>query len=307
MTRAWFPFYPADWLCDEDVCDMTLAQQGAYVRLLGHQWREGSVPAEPDRLRKLVRCSQEEFELIWQAVSKKFLPYPDAIGRLRNDRLYREYLAAKEIADKAVSSAKKRWNKPNAVAMPTQCEGSNTQHCEGNARAGAGECVGDSEVLSFALKGESEGETADPVQQQLIPDAPDLGKAPDAVRRVVDRWLPQALEVFRALQAARKRVIQGSRATRPTYTALAGIAGRLDAGQTLEECLTVVANCEAECRVNPASQQYFDAISPWRAENFERKLSANPRASPASRSPSVGRAEPGGHNTETRILTGDDL
>ncbi len=105
----------------------------------------------------------------------------------------------------------------------------------------------------------------------------DLGKPDSSKQRAsVDRQAEDALTILEALNAARGRAIQGCRPIRPTYSSLAGIAGRLDSGRSVDECLLVVANCEAESRFNSKSREFFDAVSPWRPENFERRLAANP-------------------------------
>lgn len=109
-----------------------------------------------------------------------------------------------------------------------------------------------------------------------VPQAPrsvacDLGRASPKVMAIVDKHLDAALTVFRALTAARQRVRPRS-SLKPSYDALAGIAARLDAGRTVKECLLVVAVYEAEVRSNPTAWRYFDAVSPWRPENFERTI-----------------------------------
>lgn len=124
----------------------------------------------------------------------------------------------------------------------------------------------------------------------------DLGK-PDSKRQraIVDHWLQPALQVLEQLNAARKRVIAGARDIRPTYSSLGGIAARLDAGKTCVECLAVIENCAEEVRRRSDAAQWFDAVSPWRPENFERKLAMNPIAADpkgARRLGNVGWAAP---------------
>lgn len=107
----------------------------------------------------------------------------------------------------------------------------------------------------------------------------DLGSAKSAgVRRVVDGWRDEAERVLDALNAARSRAMGSARAIRPTYASLTGIAQCLDAGKTVEECLLVIAAYEAEIPNNPQGKRYFDAVSPWRPDNFERALASAPSA-----------------------------
>lgn len=56
-----FQFYAAEWLADEHVRLMTLEQTGAYIDALAICWREGSIPACPDMLARLIGkgCTRE--------------------------------------------------------------------------------------------------------------------------------------------------------------------------------------------------------------------------------------------------------
>jgi hypothetical protein len=128
----------------------------------------------------------------------------------------------------------------------------------------------------------------------LEPDPPpkdddlDLGKPQGAEqRKVVDRWLDESLAVLEALNQARKRAIPNARGIRPTYVSLHKIAERLEARHTRDECMAVIEQCELAIRAgDDRGREYFDSISPFRAENFERKLAMPPptpgsaRASP---------------------------
>lgn len=49
-----FQFYAADWLSDEHVRTMTLEETGAYIDALALCWREGSIPADPEKLARLI-------------------------------------------------------------------------------------------------------------------------------------------------------------------------------------------------------------------------------------------------------------
>lgn len=57
-----FQFYPADYLSDANVDMMTLAEQGAYMRLLCHAWKStvvGRLPNEPETLALLSRAGKD--------------------------------------------------------------------------------------------------------------------------------------------------------------------------------------------------------------------------------------------------------
>jgi uncharacterized protein YdaU (DUF1376 family) len=80
-----FQWYPRDYLTDEAVVRMSLEQQGAYVRLLSHQWLEGSIPADMPGLAALCGTAPARMQKLWPAIAPKFEPVGD--GRLCNARL----------------------------------------------------------------------------------------------------------------------------------------------------------------------------------------------------------------------------
>ncbi|MGD0777492.1 MAG: bifunctional DNA primase/polymerase [Candidatus Solibacter sp.] len=59
----WFPFNVNDWLSDENVSCMEDYQVGWYICLLAQCWkRGGTLPNDPQRLRKLARaCNADQF------------------------------------------------------------------------------------------------------------------------------------------------------------------------------------------------------------------------------------------------------
>lgn len=111
-----------------------------------------------------------------------------------------------------------------------------------------------------------------PRAQARIGELP--GKPNEATKRAVDRWRPVAELVLDALNAARKRVQSASRGISPSYDSLKHIADRLEAGKSAEDCLHVVEVCEAECIADAGSFKWFDAVTPFRPVNFERKSAA---------------------------------
>ena len=49
-----FQFYPQDWLACDKVAEMTLEEEGVYIRLLCYCWTAGSIPADPERCARLA-------------------------------------------------------------------------------------------------------------------------------------------------------------------------------------------------------------------------------------------------------------
>lgn len=80
-----FQFYAADWLADEDVRAMSLAERGAYIDLLAFCWREGSIPDDIDRCARLLGCASKEMRAVWATVRERFAE-GDA-GRLVSKRM----------------------------------------------------------------------------------------------------------------------------------------------------------------------------------------------------------------------------
>jgi uncharacterized protein YdaU (DUF1376 family) len=109
--RPAFQFYPREYLTDEHVVLMNLEEQGAYVRLLCHQWLEGSVPAEIPALARLCGVAPAKMKRLWVCIAPKFQATPD--GRLVNERLERARKDTEEWkatqAEAGRRGAEKRW------------------------------------------------------------------------------------------------------------------------------------------------------------------------------------------------------
>lgn len=80
--RPAMPVYVKDIVSDERFILLSLAEQGLYWRLLCHQWLEGSIPADPRLVAKIVG---EDVTELWRAVSQFFAARDD--GRLINRKL----------------------------------------------------------------------------------------------------------------------------------------------------------------------------------------------------------------------------
>lgn len=84
----WFPFYYVDFFKDEKVKVMSNAQVGMYVRLLAHQWHEGSLPNEEGALGRIALATPGESDELLALVRACFCRNGRA-GRLVNRRLQR--------------------------------------------------------------------------------------------------------------------------------------------------------------------------------------------------------------------------
>jgi hypothetical protein len=113
-------------------------------------------------------------------------------------------------------------------------------------------------------------------EKQQPPPLP--GKPTATQRQTVDRFRAQAEEVLAALSAARRRVNPTARDLEPAYESLRHIADRLEAGKTVADCRHVIAVYEAECKADAKSFRWFNAVTPFRGDNFERNCAADPGA-----------------------------
>lgn len=113
-----FRLYAADFLADENVAMMDLAETGAYVRLLLFQWREGSIPADPLKLARLLNIPSKALALLWPALEPCFIPMRNNDDRLVNPRMERERkLAASLRRDRASAGSRGgKAKRDNALA-----------------------------------------------------------------------------------------------------------------------------------------------------------------------------------------------
>ena len=118
-----FRKYAQDWLVG--TMHLSLEAQGAYERLLCHQWVDGPLPADHAHLAKLLGVTPKRWAKLWEEIARHFPAQDD--GRLANPRLEFErskaegYRIARSVAGKVGSTA--RWQphsdrNSKAVAKP---------------------------------------------------------------------------------------------------------------------------------------------------------------------------------------------
>lgn len=246
----WMPWDVMKWLHDPEVQAMHRTARSMYFDLLNIQWVTGPLPDDLHKIAAVLHELPRSVAPHWQAIRARF--DRDSQGRLL--RLDIDSLAthARVVSEKRSNAAKHKNNGSANAPLDQRRE-------------------------------EREEKRRDPpvgppsAQTPLALVAPAVpvvgGKArTESQKERVDRWVAPALEVLAFLNAARRRVIPRCRETAADYAALAGICERLDAGKTVADCMAVIEQCEVEVRNNPASAQYFNAVTPFRADNFERKL-----------------------------------
>jgi uncharacterized protein YdaU (DUF1376 family) len=117
-----FQWYAADYLSDLKTMQMTLAEEGSYVRLLSVCWREGSLPADPAALKAICKGAQPS-ELVLGCFKRT-----DG-GRLIHLRLEHErdkqHAWREQKSRDGQKGAAARWSKPKelngrAIAGPLE-------------------------------------------------------------------------------------------------------------------------------------------------------------------------------------------
>ena len=114
----WFPFYPGDWLSSKTVELLTIAQEGAFLRLLAYAWLSNacSIPVDERELRRLAKWDDVDED--FAPVLGCFTPHPSNPNLLHNPRLYAEWLKSKTQHEayqkRAKAGAKARWSRKSA-------------------------------------------------------------------------------------------------------------------------------------------------------------------------------------------------
>lgn len=91
-----FQWYAPDVLTDGEFAEMEYDERGVFVTLLSFAWLNDGIPADQERIRRLLRIPPRDFERIWKAVSRCFEPRPGDAERLVNPRQERERVAQAE-------------------------------------------------------------------------------------------------------------------------------------------------------------------------------------------------------------------
>jgi hypothetical protein len=74
-SPPWFRFYPDKFWRDEAVQLLNYRQIGMYLKILSHDWTEGSIPSKWDHVRKLLKVeNDEDFAELVELIKGKFEP-----------------------------------------------------------------------------------------------------------------------------------------------------------------------------------------------------------------------------------------
>lgn len=127
---------------------MPLAAEGAYIRLLSHQWEDGHIDADLEDLARLCRVSKAEFQKLWKYLEPQF----PMVGSVRkNPRLAIEWekasgKVAKNRANASRGGSQKSSNRrakavaeeePEASERPSESPSESPSEIVANATANA--------------------------------------------------------------------------------------------------------------------------------------------------------------------------
>lgn len=59
MARYWMPFYVGDYIAD--TAHLSAIEHGAYILLLLHYWRKGSLPTDERQLASITKLNHREW------------------------------------------------------------------------------------------------------------------------------------------------------------------------------------------------------------------------------------------------------
>jgi len=91
-----FQFYPKDFIADEHVAVMSMAERGVYISLLCFCWMQGSIPKDETLAGRLVGATPRDINGAVKTVLTRFLPDPSDPTRLIHKRLEAEREKQKE-------------------------------------------------------------------------------------------------------------------------------------------------------------------------------------------------------------------
>jgi uncharacterized protein YdaU (DUF1376 family) len=121
MSNSWYPRYYGDYM--RDTGHLTLAQHGAYTKLLDQYYAHGKgIPADHEALFRMCSAMHDEERAAVAYVADKYFPV-NGDGMRHNRRADRELAKLADRSESARQSAKARWDSNcNADAMRTHCE-----------------------------------------------------------------------------------------------------------------------------------------------------------------------------------------
>jgi uncharacterized protein YdaU (DUF1376 family) len=111
MADAWFSFYPGDYI--RDTGDLSLSQNGAYMKLLFFYYATGRPLTSDQQALYRVAGTQDEAErAAVDFIMSRFFVLRD--GVYHQDRADRELARRNELHQRLSNAGRKRWQKPSS-------------------------------------------------------------------------------------------------------------------------------------------------------------------------------------------------
>lgn len=172
MPSPAFQFYANDWLSSPRIMVMTLAEEGAYIRLLAYDWANDGIPDDDDRLAVLSRMGDGWLKGGSTTLRTCFASHPRKQGYLTNPRLEQERKKQEAWRSKSRDGGKKsaqkrlgdsefgknlagqRWSM-DANQPTNQMRTNGQQPCEPNANSSSSSSSSSSEETHTDAKGGS--------------------------------------------------------------------------------------------------------------------------------------------------------
>jgi len=147
-SAPYFPFYADDWLDNENIFDMGLECEGAYIRLLAAMWKRDGYITDSERMCcNILRCKPAKWRKIKETlIGFGVIQLKD--GRIFNERLTKELNFFKEKSEKNSENANKRWNK----FVETEGEKPNEINESDNTNASQPQCHTDTDTDTDTYK-----------------------------------------------------------------------------------------------------------------------------------------------------------
>lgn len=147
-----FNFYPDNFEGGTD--GFTLEQDGAYLRLLILQFRNGTFTEEQalDKLSMRCRGNAVAYTTLWKFLMPKFIPKNFDGINYYNDRLAIEMEKSRKTSDRQTVTAIKRWQKDKKLDAVVVATGDATASATGDAFSSNSSIVYKEEIVSNQIK-----------------------------------------------------------------------------------------------------------------------------------------------------------
>lgn len=185
-SLPWFQFYYQDFLVGA-AC-LSLAERGAYITLICHQWTRGSIPDDATVRARLLGCSKREADAAWAGIASKFQQGAD--GAWRNPRVEVE---REKQAQHRANGARGGFAKSQGKAKrnPRDSSGSSQPPSQGLAKGYPKPSQPPSQDLAKGYTSESESESETERSRSALKSAPIFARARTAADGPLAGTLPR--------------------------------------------------------------------------------------------------------------------